>query len=85
MAILRPEVTGRRAGAADIGRNGGPPLNQADWIELQRIVDLKEASWLCGLSVDTIKRRHGDKIIVLSERRRGMRVRDALLLNETAE
>lgn len=48
--------------------------------ELQRIVDLKEAARLSGLSRDTLKRRHIDKIIRLSPRRVGMRVRDALML-----
>ncbi len=84
MTTIRPEVTGRRAGAnftaAEIGHNRGPPFKPDDWIELRRIVDLKEASRLSGLSVDTIKRRHADKIIDLSPRRRGMRVCDALML-----
>jgi hypothetical protein len=48
--------------------------------ELQRIVDLKEASRLSGLSRDTLKRRHLNKIIKLSPRRVGMRVCDALML-----
>jgi hypothetical protein len=51
--------------------------------ELDRIVELPEASRLSSLSVDTIKRRHADKLIKLSPRRIGMRVRDALMLSET--
>jgi hypothetical protein len=54
------------------------------WLELQRIVTLVEGARLAGVSLDTLKRRHGDKIIKLSPRRRGIRVGDALLLNETA-
>jgi hypothetical protein len=85
MATIRPEVIGRKCSsditAADIGHNGGPPLDPAYWVELQRIVDLKEASRLSGLSVDGIKRHHSDKIIDLSPRRRGMRIADALLLS----
>jgi hypothetical protein len=84
MATMRPELTGRKLGAAkpDIGHNGGPSLDaiQPSWTELHRVVDLKEASRLSGLSVDSIKRHHSDKIIDLSPRRRGMRVRDALML-----
>lgn len=82
MNSIRPEVTRRDASIAqaEIGHNGGPPLEPATWIELQRIVDLKEASRLSGLSIDTIKRRHLSKIIDLSPRRRGMRVRDALMI-----
>jgi len=52
---------------------------EINWIELQRIVDLKEASRLSGMSVDTIKRNHREKILELSPRRLGMRVRDALM------
>ncbi len=50
------------------------------WIELQRIASLSEAARLSGLSIDTLKRRHSDKILDLSDRRRGMRVKDALML-----
>jgi hypothetical protein len=49
-----------------------PPL------ELARVVSLAEAARLAGLSEDTIRRRHGDKIIKLSPRRSGMRTLDAL-------
>jgi hypothetical protein len=81
---IRPELTGRKLGAAtpDIGHNGGSSLDPIppSWTELQRVINLKEASRLSGLSVDTIRRRHSDKIIDLSPRRRGMRIRDALML-----
>ena len=91
MATIRPGVTGRKFSsgltttAAGIGHNSGPPLEPVYRVELQRIVDLKEASRLSGLSVDSIKRHHGDKIIDLSPRRRGMRVRDALMLTDKEE
>lgn len=87
MATIRPEITGRGVDTAipdtsEIGHNRAQPSDciQPSWIELQRVVDLKEASRLAGMSVDTIKRHHSDKIIDLSPRRRGMRVRDALML-----
>jgi hypothetical protein len=49
-------------------------------IELNRIVPLSEAARLRGVSVDTIKRtpRLARKIIQVSQRRKGMRVRDAI-------
>jgi hypothetical protein len=85
MATIRPETTGHKAGATEakigVGHNKGPPLNPPNWVELQRIVDLKEVSRLSGLSVDSIKRHHSDKIIELSPRRRGMRLADALSLS----
>ena len=84
MVTIRPEFTGRNVGTAtlEIGHNGNPALDpiQPTWTELHRVVDLKEASRLSGLSVDSIKRHHSDKIIGLSPRRRGMRVRHALML-----
>jgi hypothetical protein len=52
-------------------------------IQLRRIVSLPDAAALASVSVDTLKRRHADKIITLSPRRKGMRVRDALMLSET--
>jgi hypothetical protein len=47
--------------------------------DLDRILSLKEAAKLRGVSVDTLKRTDSDKILQLSEARQGMRVRDALL------
>jgi hypothetical protein len=49
-------------------------------VELQRIAPLREASHLSGVSQDTLKRHHSDKILRLSPRRLGMRVGDALQL-----
>ena len=60
-------------------------LNLADdllkWpVELLQIVGPDEAARLSTLSWDTIKRRHPDKVVQLSERRVGMRVGHALML-----
>jgi hypothetical protein len=52
-------------------------------LELERIASLAEASKLSSMSEDTLRRRHGDKIIKLSDRRSGMRVKHALMLAET--
>jgi hypothetical protein len=51
-------------------------------LALARIVTLREASQLAGISEDTIRRRHSDKVIRLSPRRLGMRVKDALFLTD---
>ena len=52
-------------------------------LELERIVPLQQAAELRSTSVDTLKRRHPDKIIRLSPRRNGMRLRDALMLRQS--
>ena len=49
-------------------------------VELLRIVEPHEAERLSGVSWDTLKRRHADKIVRMSERRVGMRVGHALML-----
>jgi hypothetical protein len=49
-------------------------------IELERIVSLQEAARLRNISIDTLRRRHREKIIQISPRRQGMRLRDALML-----
>jgi len=47
-------------------------------LELEQIISLKEAEKISGLSADSWKRHHADKIIELSPRRRGVRLRHAL-------
>ena len=70
MATIQPELTSLSAGVAatDSAKayNRGPAPNPPNWLELKRIVDLKEASRLSGLSVDSIKRHYRQKIIELS-------------------
>jgi hypothetical protein len=51
------------------------------FVELERIVSLAEAARLRGVSIRTLQRNDSDKLIQLSPRRRGMRVRDALVLS----
>jgi hypothetical protein len=48
--------------------------------ELNRIITLEQAAELCSLSADTIQRRWPEKLVQLSPRRIGIRVRDALML-----
>ncbi len=45
------------------------------------IVTIGEASRLSSLSIDTLRRKHRSKFIQLSERRYGMRRKDALMLS----
>jgi hypothetical protein len=52
-------------------------------LQLECIVPLQQAAALQSTSVDTLKRRHPDKIIRLSPRRNGMRLRDALMLRQS--
>jgi hypothetical protein len=54
-------------------------------VELNRIVTLDEASRLSSLSKDTLRDRFRDKLVHLSERRFGMRVGHALMLDATTK
>jgi hypothetical protein len=51
-------------------------------LELHRVVRMPEAERLSGLSEDSLKRNHSNKIIRLGPRAIGMRVGDALHLNK---
>jgi hypothetical protein len=48
--------------------------------ELDRIISLQVAEEISSLSAESWKRNHPDKIIKLSPRRLGVRLRDALML-----
>jgi hypothetical protein len=60
-----------------------PFLLSADIADL-RVISIAEAAALNSLSADTIRRNHSDKILRLSRRRQGMRLRDALALGRTS-
>jgi hypothetical protein len=49
-------------------------------LELDRIISLQEAEKVSSLSPDSWKRHHADKVVALSPRRLGVRLRDALML-----
>jgi hypothetical protein len=74
----RPEVTGRKAGGIGVNHNQ-PPLEL--WLELQRLIPLREAARMLGLSVDTIKRRWPELIVNPSERCSSLRLGDILKLS----
>jgi hypothetical protein len=50
------------------------------WIELERVVPIAEAERITSLSRDGLQRHHRDKIVRLSPRRVGMRLRDVLAI-----
>ena len=54
-------------------------------LELDRIISLQEAEQVSSLSPDSWKRNHPDKIVELSPRRLGVRLRDALMLGKSAK
>jgi hypothetical protein len=64
------------------------PLNELlegmSRLELERIVSLSEAARLSGVSEDSLRRHFADKIIQLGPRRRGMRLKHALFMNDEA-
>jgi hypothetical protein len=70
----RPEITGR-----------APETRGLTEIELNSIVSLKRAVELSNLSEDTWRRRYAHLILKLSERRSGVRLRHALLLDDMKE
>jgi hypothetical protein len=49
-------------------------------LELDRIISLQEAAKVSSLSRDSWIRHHSDKVVELSPRRLGVRLRDALML-----
>ena len=53
-------------------------------LELDRIISLQAAEQLSSLSPDSWKRNHPDKVVELSPRRYGVRLRDALWLGKPA-
>jgi hypothetical protein len=53
-------------------------------LELERIASLNEAAHLRGVSVDTLIRTDSENIIELGPRRKGMRVKHALMLNDSS-
>jgi predicted HTH domain antitoxin len=51
-------------------------------VQLMRIVSLRQAAELAGVSSRTMQRTYPDRIIRISPGRLGMRVRDALMIAE---
>jgi hypothetical protein len=53
------------------------------WLELERVIPLSEAVELTSISRDGLLRHHHDKIVRLSPRRVGMKLRDAIAIGGT--
>lgn len=51
-------------------------------LELDRIISMQEAEEVSSLSANSWKRHHHDKLVELSPRRLGVRLRDALMLRK---
>jgi hypothetical protein len=49
-------------------------------LEGERIITLQESEKVNTLSPDSVKRHHADKLVRLSPRRLGIRLRDSLML-----
>jgi len=54
--------------------------SEPTWLELQSALPLNEVQQITGLSRDSITRHHRDKIVQLSPRRCGMKLRDVLAI-----
>jgi len=65
-------------------KTDGQGLPELSPLELHRIVRLSEASRLCGLSEDSLRRNHSDKFIRLGPRAIGIRVGHCLQLTDKA-
>ena len=65
-------------------KTGEQELPELTPLELNRIVRLPEAGRLCGLSEDSLRRNHADKLVRLGPRAIGMRVGHALHLMRKA-
>jgi hypothetical protein len=61
-----------------------PPPSELTALELERVLLMPEAERITGLSHDTLKRNFPDKIIQLSRRRIGMKVKHAISLRMPA-
>jgi len=72
------EVAKRETARAEQPAKETPDRGPRD--DPDRIVSLAEAARLSSLSIDTLRRRHRNKWVQLSERRFGMRRRDVLML-----
>jgi hypothetical protein len=53
-------------------------------LELQRVIPLRQAGEVAGISADTIRRNYPEIIVQLSPRRVGVRLRDALAIGKPA-
>jgi hypothetical protein len=68
-------------GAPSRKRRVQPPKHsELSALELERVAAAPEIKRITGLSFDTVKRHYPDKIVRVSPRRIGMRIRDVLAI-----
>jgi len=59
-------------------RSDQPPT----WLELESIEPMRKVEKITNLDRDTIKKRYPDRVVQLSDRRQGMKLRHALAITE---
>ena len=77
--LLRKEH-GCASAAQEVSMPADDDVKLLPRLELDRIISLQAAKKLSSLSPDSWKRNHPDKVVELSPRRYGIRLRDALML-----
>jgi hypothetical protein len=66
-----------------MSKRAADPVQPLVGIEAQRIVPLKEASRLAGVSVDTLRKHYRNLIVRVGPKRVGMRLGDVLGLGQS--
>ena len=56
------------------------PDRPPTWLELESIVPPEKVREMTSLSDDALKRNHAHRFVQISERRRGMKLRDVLAI-----
>jgi hypothetical protein len=52
------------------------------WLELESIEPMREVEKITSLDRDTIKRRYPERVVQLSDKREGMKLKHALAITE---
>jgi hypothetical protein len=68
-----------------VSRKRVEDIELPDAVYMMRIVSIKQAAQLAGISERTLKDSHPDKVIQISPGRIGMRLRDALRIKDRNE
>jgi hypothetical protein len=56
------------------------PKDEPTWLQLESIIPLAKVREITSLSDEAIARNHGHRMVQLSARRRGMKLKDALAI-----
>jgi len=52
------------------------------WLERESVVPLAKVEQITSLNRDTLRRRYPNRIVQLSDKRQGMKLKDALAITE---